>query len=119
MRRLPLYARIAGCAGAVLAGAAVALSAYASHGAAGPDRTRLFVAAGLGLAHGIALAALAPSAVSRTGDVALVLLLSGTLLFCGSLAGAHFLGGSTRLAPVGGTAMVAGWLLQAAALARR
>ncbi len=69
--------------------------------------------------HGVALAAFAPITVSRMGGAALVVLLLGTLLFSGSLAVAHFLGTSTRFAPWGGTLMIAGWLLQAAVIARR
>lgn len=106
-------------AGAICAAASVALSAYASHAAAGPEQVRLFLAAGLGLVHGAALAALAPAASSRAQAFALALLLAGTVLFSGTLAAAHFFGTPTRLAPVGGSALIAGWLLQALAAWRR
>lgn len=99
--------------GAVLAACAVALAAYASHGADGESRMRLQAAAVFALAHGIALAALAPHCVRRLGALALVALAIGTLLFSGSLVGAHFFGWPTRLAPIGGSAMIAGWLLYA------
>lgn len=99
--------------GAVFAASAVALAAYASHGADGEARMRLQTAAAFALAHGIALAALAPHCARRLGLLALIALAIGTLLFSGSLAGAHFFGWPTRLAPAGGSAMIVGWLLYA------
>lgn len=99
--------------GAVLAACAVALAAYASHGADGEARVRLQTAAAFALAHGIALTALAPQNMRRLGFVALTLIAIGTLLFSGSLVGAHFFGWPTRLSPIGGSAMMAGWLLYA------
>lgn len=103
--------------GAVLAAAAVALSAYASHAAEG-DRTRLFMAAVLAFGHGVALVAM-PASASRLARTASLALLLGSLLFAGSLVAAHFAGASTRLAPFGGLLMIAGWLLHAAAAWRR
>lgn len=110
--------RILAPAGAVLAAAAVALAAYASH-AAGPDGgARLALAAAFAFGHGLALAALAPRAAGWLAASALWTLLLGVLLFAGSLAGAHFLDLPTRLAPMGGSLMILGWLLHAAAALR-
>jgi uncharacterized membrane protein YgdD (TMEM256/DUF423 family) len=44
----------------------------------------------------------------------LLLMLAGMLLFCGSLVGAAFADAPSTLAPAGGLAMIAGWLLLAA-----
>lgn len=112
--------RMLAATGALLAATAVALAAYASH-AAGPEAgARLGLAAAFAFGHGLALAALAPRAAGRLDLLSLWLLLLGVLLFSGSLAGAHFLGLPTRLAPLGGSLMILGWLLQAvAALMRR
>ncbi len=51
--------------------------------------------------------------------LALAGLLAGTLLFAGSLAFAALLGWPTRLAPLGGTVLMASWLLYAVGVARR
>lgn len=51
--------------------------------------------------------------------LALAGLLLGTLLFAGSLAGGALLGWPTRLAPLGGTVLMASWLLLAADALRR
>jgi len=120
IRAASTASRTLASAGAVLAAAAVALAAYASH-AAGPDAgTRLGIAAAFAFGHGLALAALAPRAAGdRPGLAALWLLLLGVLLFSGSLAGAHFLGLPTRMAPLGGSLMMLGWLLHAVAAWRR
>ena len=56
----------------------------------------------------------------RTGRwLALAVVLLGTLLFSGSLAGSALLGWPTRLAPLGGTVLMASWLLLAADALRR
>ncbi|GGK09861.1 DUF423 domain-containing protein [Luteimonas terricola] len=110
--------RILAPAGAVLAAAAVALAAYASH-AAGPDAgARLGLAAAFAFGHGLALAALAPRAAGRLAMAGLWAMLVGVALFAGSLAGAHFFDLPTRLAPMGGSLMILGWLLHAAASIR-
>ncbi|MBP6750745.1 MAG: DUF423 domain-containing protein [Xanthomonadaceae bacterium] len=80
---------------------------------------RLQTAAAFALAHGIALAALAPHCARRLGSLALMALAIGTLLFSGSLAGAHFFGWPTRLAPVGGSTMIVAWLVYAVDAWRR
>lgn len=105
--------------GAVLAAVAVGLAAYASHAAAPGAQERLYLAAAFGFGHGVALAALAPHARRRLAQVALWCLCLGTLLFAGSLAGAALAGLSTRLAPAGGIALMAGWLALAVDRLRR
>lgn len=96
--------------GAWLAGASVALAAYASHGVDGDARSRLMLAAVIAFGHGLALAALAPQAAGRLAHVALAAVLAGTVLFSGSLVAAQLLGASTRLAPIGGVLLMLGWL---------
>ena len=98
--------------GGLLAAAAVALSAYASHGiAAAQAQSHVQTAALFAFGHGLALAALAPSTTRRMGKAALGLLLLGTLLFAGSLVGGALLGLPTRLAPAGGIALMLGWVV--------
>lgn len=106
-------------AGAVLASAGIALSAYAAHGAEGAARANLQSAAMFALVHGVALAALSRHTPYRLGTAALSMLLIGVLLFSGSLAAAHFFGAPTRLAPAGGSLLILGWLLYAADAFRR
>ena len=103
----------------MLAAAGVALSAYAAHAAHGDVRAALYTAAILGFGHGVALAVLAPQAVTRLRSVSLCGLLLGTLLFSGSLVLHHALGLPVRLAPFGGSVLILSWLLQAAAILRR
>lgn len=105
--------RALACAGAVLAAASVALAAYAVHGAHADGAATLQLAAIFALGHGIALVALAPRTVSKLALLALVALLTGTVLFTGSLASAQLFGTTTRLAPAGGMLLIAGWLLHA------
>lgn len=111
--------RVLAASGAVLAAAGVGLSAYAAHGAEAAARAHLQSAALFALAHGIALAALSPHASRRIGTLALAMLSIGVLLFSGSLAAAHFFGASTRLAPMGGSTIMLGWLLYAVDALRR
>ncbi len=100
--------------GALLAGTAVGLSAYASHGVSDAlAQSHLNLAAAYAFAHGAVLAALGARARGVVGHVALYLLLLGTLLFAGSLAGGALWQWPTRLAPVGGTTLMVGWLLLA------
>lgn len=113
-RRSPLAA-----AGALSAAVAVALSAYAAHGADGEAQARLQIAATYAFGHGVALALLGGSIVRRLGRVALVMLLAGMLLFCGSLAGNALFGWPTTAAPLGGLSLIAGWLLLAIHFLRR
>ncbi|GAB3388608.1 hypothetical protein GCM10027432_25100 [Lysobacter fragariae] len=105
--------------GALLAGSSVALSAYAAHAAHDAAQASLYVAAALGLAHGIALCALAPQASRRLAIVALGGLLLGTLLFSGGIVFRHFAGFSLGLTPSGGGLMILSWLVYAADALRR
>jgi len=105
--------------GAVFAAAAVALFAYAAHAAEAHVQASLHSAALFAFGHGIALAALAPHVRRRLGTAALCLLALGTLLFSGSLVGAHAFGAPTSLAPLGGSLMILAWLLWAADTLRR
>ncbi len=111
--------RILAAAGGVSAAAGVGLSAYAAHAADGIARANLQSAALFALVHGVALAALSPHASRRLGALALAMLLSGVMLFSGSLAAAHFFAAPTRLAPIGGSMLILGWLLYAADALRR
>lgn len=104
--------------GALLAGASVGLSAYAAHGVPEAARGNLQSAALFAFLHGVALAALSRGASGSLALIALSLLLVGTFLFSGSLTAAHFFGTSTRLAPMGGTLLIVGWLVYAFAALR-
>lgn len=105
--------------GALLAGAAVGLAAYASHGAEPAARERLLLAAAFAFGHGLGLALLAPDARRRLSQAACWSLAVGTVLFAGSLAGAALAGLPTRLAPLGGMLLMAGWLALAIDRLRR
>jgi uncharacterized membrane protein YgdD (TMEM256/DUF423 family) len=100
--------------GALCAAAAVALAAYAAHGAEGEAQSRLQLAAVFAFGHGVALAVLAPAVSRRLGKSALSLLYLGVLLFCGSLVLNVLAQWPTTLAPFGGTLLIAGWLIYAA-----
>lgn len=103
--------RVLRAAGALLAAVAVALSAYAAHGAEGEARAGLQTAALFAFGHGLALVALARARLSRTSLAALAMLLAGTLLFSGALVSKHLLGGPSATAPFGGSVLILGWLL--------
>lgn len=106
--------------GGLLAAAAIGLAAYAAHGVADPQvQARLQNAALYAFGHGVALAALGAMAERTLARLALCLLLLGTLLFSGSLVGGALWQWSTRLAPAGGIAMMAGWVLFAFNALRR
>ena len=104
--------------GAVLAATGIALSACAAHGG-GEDKASLQTAALFAFGHGIALAALTPTAMRALARSALAMLLLGVLLFAGSLTAAHFHGLPTTLAPFGGGLMILAWLVFAADALRR
>lgn len=117
--RRVLAGRWLAAAGAVMAALAVALSAYASHGALGEAQARLHAAGLFLFGHGVALAALSPLAAGRQWRVlALFALLAGTLLFSGSLVAHALWQWPTTLAPFGGTLMIVGWLAWAVAAVR-
>lgn len=105
--------------GALCAAFGVGLSAYSAHGAQGVAAVQLSTAAQFALLHGIALAALAPATPRRIGRLALATIALGTLLFSGSLVAHHAFALPTRLAPVGGSLLIAGWLLYAVGALRR
>lgn len=108
------HLRLLAASGAMLAAVAVALSAYAAHATQAAARAPLYTAAAFALAHGIALAALAPRAATRLATLALATLLAGTLLFSGSLVARHLLGLPAGAAPLGGGLMILAWLGHAA-----
>lgn len=115
----PLPSRLLAASGALLAAAAVALSAYAAHGVDEPARGRLMTAAVFAFGHGVALAALAPRAASRLACAALAGLLVGVLCFSGGVTASALAGHGGGLAPFGGSVLIVAWLLFAAAAARR
>lgn len=109
-----------GCLGALLAAVSIGLSAYASHGVDDAlAQSHLNMAALYAFAHGAVLAVLGPRAHSLLARLALYLLLLGTLLFAGSLAGNVLWQWPTRLAPVGGMTLMAAWVLLAGNALRR
>lgn len=72
--------------------------------------------------HALALLALAPLGSHgrpRWLAAAAVLFTAGTILFSGSLAGAALAGWPTRLAPIGGGALIAAWLCTAVGMVPR
>ncbi|WMJ68299.1 DUF423 domain-containing protein [Stenotrophomonas sp. 24(2023)] len=108
------------CLGALLAAAAVGLSAYASHGVTDAvAQQHLNMAALYAFAHGAVLAAMGKRAQGLLGHLGLYALLLGTLLFAGSLAGNALWQWPTRLAPAGGTTLMLGWVVLAIAALRR
>ncbi|MEO8160696.1 MAG: DUF423 domain-containing protein [Arenimonas sp.] len=103
---------------ALACGLSVALGAYAAHVAEPQARERLALAAVFGFGHGLALLALR----GREGVLAIATracFVAGMLMFCGSLAGAALAGLPTGLAPIGGSLLIAGWLLAVADLLRK
>lgn len=107
-------------AGAVLAALAIALSAYAAHGVADAHARGAVQTAGLyAFAHGAVLLVLGGAPARRLRRLAMAGLLLGTLLFAGSVAGGALLGWPTRLAPFGGSLLMASWLLLAVDAVRR
>jgi uncharacterized membrane protein YgdD (TMEM256/DUF423 family) len=106
-------------AGAILAGASVVLSAYASHAAHGAGQASLQAGAAIAFGHGIALAALSHLARRRLAIFALAAMLLGTLLFSGALVVAHVAGVPARTAPFGGSLLIAAWLAWALDALRR
>lgn len=108
-----VYRRYLASIGSLVAGLSVALAAYAMHAADPAAQGRLLQAAVFAFAHGLALTALAPLAQRPLALLALVMLLLGVFLFCGSLLAAALLGLAPALAPFGGTLMISGWLLHA------
>ena len=104
--------------GALLCAGAVALAAYASHGADAAQAARFGMAAAFAFAHGIALIVLAPR---RTTLAALVrvLVVLGVAGFSGGLCLAAWRGTGAPTAPIGGSLLIVAWLLAALDLWRR
>jgi uncharacterized membrane protein YgdD (TMEM256/DUF423 family) len=109
--------RWSGAFGALAGASGVALAAYAAHAAAGDAQRWLFTAAAMALVHGLLLVVYTPGG-PRIGGLARFALALGVLLFSGSLVAAHMYGLPTRLAPVGGSLLIAGWLFVAIDRAR-
>jgi uncharacterized membrane protein YgdD (TMEM256/DUF423 family) len=110
--------RLVSAIASLFCGLSVALGAYAAHVADGQAKQRLAIAAAFAFGHGLALLALR----TREGAFAIATraaFLAGTILFCGSLAGAALFSLPTGLAPAGGTLLMAGWLLAAFDLLRK
>lgn len=106
--------------GALLAAAAIGLSAYAAHGVADAVvQSRLLTAAVFAFGHGVVLVILGPMTARRLERLALYALLLAVLLFSGSLVGSAMLQWPTRLAPVGGIVSMAAWLVLALNALRR
>lgn len=106
--------RILAPLGALLAASGVALSAWAMHGVAEPQRLSVFAAAVMLLGHGVAIAALVPLAIRRMAWGALAAMAAGVVLFAGSVAANAALGVPPRLAPLGGSVLILSWLAYAA-----
>ena len=115
-------ARFLLAAGAIVMALAViggALSAHAAKGAANAEAARLLQTAVLyALVHGLGLlilGTLARPAASPWLLASGVLLLAGVVLFCGSLCYLALAGRSLGpVAPLGGLALIAGWITLAA-----
>ena len=102
--------------GALLCAAAVALAAYASHGAAqGP---RLGTAAAFAFAHGLALMVLAQRRTALAGLVR-VLIVLGVAGFSGGLCVAAWRSTTAPTAPIGGALLIAAWVVAAVDVWRR
>ena len=112
--------------GAVLGGLAVAAAAYAAHANVDPARARALASAvQMQGWHALALVAVGLVGLALPGggwllQVAGALFLVGVLLFCGAVYVPLFGGPSLGMtAPVGGTMLIAGWLVFAVAAAVR
>ncbi len=118
-RRMRKPSFLAFCGG-LLAAAAVGLSAYASHGVSEAlAQSHLNTAALYAFGHGVVLVCLGAASLNQLGRGALYVLLAGTLLFSGSLAGNVLMQWPTTLAPAGGMTLMGGWVLLALSALRR
>jgi len=104
--------------GVVLAGVLGAVGVVAAAGASHAGDERILGALSLvALTHAPTVLALALfGAAGRLAQAALLFIGLGALLFCADLGFRHFAGGAlfAMLAPIGGTAMIVGWLALAA-----
>ena len=98
---------------ALICAVSVALSAYASHGLEADVQRRLMLACYFAFAHGLSLIVLVQVSSARSNVIACIMMLSGLLLFSGSLASAALWQTSTKLVPYGGTALILAWLFVA------
>ena len=114
--------------GALSAGLAVALGAFAAHALKARLEPQLLVAFEVGVRyqmyHALALVAvglLAERRSSRLLGASAALFLAGTVLFSGSLYALSLTGirGLGAITPFGGVAFLAGWLCLAAAALKR
>jgi len=113
--------------GAINGAVAVALGAYGAHGLGegiDPDRVRIFdIAVRYHMWHALALLAVGIAAgrhYSRLIHVAGLAFTVGILIFCGSLYKFGLSGERAfiGMAPIGGTGLILGWILLAAAVFR-
>jgi uncharacterized membrane protein YgdD (TMEM256/DUF423 family) len=114
-----IHGRGLAASGGLYAAIGVGLAAYAAHAASGPQQHQLQWAALFAFGHGVALAALAPMAQRPLERWALSALWLGVLLFSGSLAAKALAQWPVVLAPLGGSLLIAGWLLYAVDQLRR
>lgn len=105
-------------AGALACAVAVALGAYASHGAEGQAQSRIALAALMLFGHGLAVMALAPRGTGAMIRWSLRILALGVLLFSGSLILAAGFAMAAPLAPAGGLLLILGWFMLAVAAVR-
>jgi uncharacterized membrane protein YgdD (TMEM256/DUF423 family) len=104
--------------GALFCASAVALAAYASHGAPPAQAARLGLAAAFAFAHGLALVVMAPRRTALAALVRLLVVL-GVAGFSGGLCVAAWRGTTAPTAPIGGCLLILAWLLAAVDLWRR
>ena len=104
--------------GALSCAAAVALAAYASHGAEPAQASRFGLAAAFAFGHGLALVAMA-SRRTALASLVRVLIVLGVAGFSGGLCVAAWRGGSAPTAPIGGSLLILAWVLAAVDLWRR
>lgn len=95
---------------ALLCAFSIAASAYASHGLDGDAQRRLLLASNITFLHALSMMLLAYVAVSNLHKWACALMLAGLMLFSGSLVAAALWQTSTRMAPIGGMALMLAWV---------
>ncbi|MEZ5454632.1 MAG: DUF423 domain-containing protein [Lysobacteraceae bacterium] len=116
---MPIFERVVAGFAALCCAAAVGLGAYASHGLQGQAQSWAETAVAYLLPHGIALFLMAQTASGLLRRAGMLLLVVGVALFAGSLVGAAVWQWPTRLAPIGGSLLILGWLVQAVSVLRR
>jgi uncharacterized membrane protein YgdD (TMEM256/DUF423 family) len=114
-----IFDRVIAAWAALYCSSAIAFGAYASHGLQGQSQEWAQTAVAYLLPHGIALFFLARISPTRIHRLSLLILLAGLTLFAGSLLGAALWHWSTRFAPLGGSLLMLGWLVQAVSVLRR